>query len=103
MKLSDYKNEEALDILADIIEPASEIFSDKKIVDLLRKDEAPMKAIKIAIKDHKKSVMEILAILDGVKPDEYECNVFTLPMKVLEVLNDEELLKFFTLQGQMME
>lgn len=99
MKLSDYKDEEALDLLADIIEPASEIFGDKRIAVILKNNEAPMKAIKIAIKDHKKSVIAIMAAIEGVDVKDYHCNVFTLPMRLLDILNDEDLMSFFSSQG----
>ena len=55
--------------------------------------------IKLLIKDHKKSIIEILAMIDGVPVDEYQVNVFTLPMKLLELLNDKDLMSFFTSQG----
>lgn len=97
MKLSEYKNEEALDILADILEPSIEIFTDKALIKLIQGKDKP-KAISYAIKNHKKPILSILAILDGKKPEEYECNVFTLPAKILEILNDEELMSFFSSQ-----
>ena len=101
MKLSDYKDEAALDLLAELIEPASEILSDKRIAIILKNNEAPMKAVKIAIKYHKKSVIAILAAMDGVDVSKYHCNVLTLPMKLLDILNDKELMDFFSSQGQM--
>ena len=54
MKLSEVKGEAALDLLADIIEPAAEIMSDPKVKDLISvKNKGAI--IKILIKDHKKS------------------------------------------------
>ena len=98
MKLSEYQGEAALDILADLIEPAGEIMSDKQIGDVFKENR--FKAIGIAIKNHKKAVMQILATMDGVPVDEYKCNVFSLPVKILEILNDPDLVKLFTYQGQ---
>lgn len=98
MKLSEYQGEAALDILADLIEPAGEIMSDKEIGDVFKKNR--FKAIGLAIKNHKKAVMQIMATMDGVPVDEYKCNVFTLPVKILELLNDSELIRLFTYQGQ---
>ena len=98
MKLSEYQGEAALDILADLIEPAGEIMSDKEIGELFKKNR--FKAIGLAIKNHKKAVMQIMATMDGVPVDEYKCNVFTLPVKILELLNDSELIRLFTYQGQ---
>ena len=98
MKLSEYQGEAALDILANLIEPAGEIMSDKEIGDVFKKNR--FKAIGLAIKNHKKAVMQIMATMDGVPVDEYKCNVFTLPVKILELLNDSELIRLFTYQGQ---
>ena len=98
MKLSEYQGEAALDILADLIEPAGEIMSDKEIGEVFKKNR--FKAIGLAIKNHKKAVMQIMAVLDGVPVDEYKCNVFTLPAKILELLNDPDLIQLFTYQGQ---
>ena len=41
-----------------------------------------------------------MATMDGVPVEEYKCNVFTLPVKILELLNDSELIRLFTYQGQ---
>lgn len=102
MKLSEVKGEAALDLLADIIEPASEIMSDPKVKDVVSaKNKGEI--IKLLIKSHKKSIIEILAAIDGVPVDKYDVNVLTLPVKILEILNDQELMNFFTSQVQMEE
>ena len=98
MKLSEYQGEEALDILAELIEPAGEIMSDKHIGEAFKENR--FKAIGMAIKNHKKAVMQILATMDGVPVDEYKCNVFSLPVKILEILNDPEMIQLFQYQGQ---
>ena len=98
MKLSEYQGEAALDILADLIEPAGEIMSDKEIGDVFKKNR--FKAIGLAIRNHKNAVMQILATMDGVPVDEYKCNVFSLPVKILEILNDPEMIQLFQYQGQ---
>lgn len=100
-KLLEYENEEALDLLADIIEPAAEIFSDKRIEEAW-KEEKRTKAVSIAIKNHKKSTLAILAALEGVPVEKYKCNILTLPSTVLALLNDAELLNFFKSQVQNM-
>ena len=98
MKLSEYQGEAALDILADLIEPAGEIMSDKEIGEVFKENR--FKAIGLAIKNHKKAVMQIMATMDGVPVDEYKCNVFSLPVKILELLNDPEMIRLFRYQGQ---
>ena len=94
-KLSEYKDDEALDLLADIIVPASTIFADKQVKDAF-KSQNKLKAAKVVIKNHKKEIVEILARLDGVSAEDYHCNVFTLPVVVLQILQDKELVDFFS-------
>ena len=96
MNLSDAKNEQALDILADIIEPVAEILGDAKVAELYKSGQPRTKLAKYIIKNHKSEIIEVMAGLDGVPVDEYECNVFTLPLKLIQLLNDKELLSFFT-------
>ena len=98
MKLSEYQGEAALDILADLIEPAGEIMTDKEIGEVFKKNR--FRAIGLAIKNHKKAVMQIMATMDGVPVEEYKCNVFSLPVKILEILNDPEMIQLFQYQGQ---
>lgn len=94
-RLSDYRNGEALDLLVEILEPATEMMSDKDVISKLYSKDQRMEGVKLMIAKHKSAVIKILAALDGVKPSDYEFGFFTLPMRLLEVLNDKELLSFF--------
>lgn len=99
MKLSDYKDEAALDLLAELIEPATEILMDAEI----RKAAEGKKrsaAVSFAIKNHKSAVLQILAAIEGVPVEDYHCNVLTLPLKLLELFNDPEMMQLFSFAGQ---
>ena len=98
MKLSEYRGEDALDILAELIEPAAEIFGDKEFSRQYKI--APVKAVKWALKNKAKAVITILAVLDGEDPAEYKPNILTLPAKLLELLNDPDRINLFTMQAQ---
>lgn len=108
MKLSDFKGEEALDVLADIIEPLSSILGDEEMREVAKdgaekgKKVPPIVYIKIALKKHKKEVIEVLARLENKPVQEYkkEVNLMTLPMALLSLVNDPEIQNLFTLQGQ---
>lgn len=102
MRLSDFKNEEALDLLVEILEPVSTVFSDEEVA-VAYKEKGKLEAIKVAIKNHKKEVLEILALLDGKDPEKYEISFLALPIKLLQILNDPELADLFSSQGQMGE
>lgn len=93
-KISEYQDEEALDLLADLIDPFTSLIAVKEVREAIRKKER-MKGIKYAIKGNKKALIEIMALLNGVPVEEFHCNVFTLPSMALQVLNDKELLNFF--------
>lgn len=101
MRLSDIKGDEALDVLADILEPAAEILADEQVKVKFQED-SKLKLVSYILKNHKKNVIEIMARLDGEDPATYKYNVnlLTLPRKTLEVLNDPELVNLFTSQAQ---
>lgn len=103
MKLSDYKGEDAIDVLADIIEPAGLIISDEQFKNLAQKKVGNLAMVKFILKEHKHEIIEILAALERKTYDEYVGTVtlLTLPTKVIELLNDKELVDFFQQQVQM--
>jgi len=98
-KLSEYRGEEALDVLADLIEPSAEIMQDKELIELFRAKNMAT-AAKVALKNHKKAVLAIMARLEDEDPATYAPSLFALPMKLLEIFNDPELIDLFTSQGQ---
>ena len=100
MRLSDIKNEQALDTLADILEPASEILADEQVKEITKSGQPKLKLAGYIIKNHKKAVIEILARLDGCDPANYSFTLLSLPKKVMEILTDPELADLFTSQGQ---
>lgn len=100
-KLSEYKDEEALTLVADLIDPITDILGDKEVVSTFRKGK--LNGVKLAIKKHSKSVFQCLAILEQVPVDEYHCNVITLPKTILDIINDTDLIDFFSSQSQQMD
>ena len=110
MKLSEVKGEKALDMLADLIEPIMEIIEDKEVSKILEsrhdKDKADStkiilgRAVSAAIKNHKKAVITILATLDDIPVDQYECNLLSLPKKMMDIINDPAIFDLFTSQSQ---
>ena len=98
-KLSEYKDEDALDLLADLLEPSIDIFSDKELGKLIMNGNK-VKAASLAIKNHKEAVVAVMARLNEKEVKDFHYNVITLPKMVLEVLNDKELLDFFKSQGE---
>ena len=96
-KLSEIKGEDAMDILADLIEPLAEFAQDKTFVEMIRSGER-IKAVSYAIKTHKKAVLTVMALLEDENPDEYEPPLLRLPVMLLELFNDPELIALFPSQ-----
>lgn len=102
MKITDYKNEEALELLCNLLDPISRIFSDKELAKALVDKCTKIEAVKIAIRNHKSDVIEALAVMKGVPKEEYSASLPTMMAEIFEILNDKELLDFFSSQGLIM-
>lgn len=98
MKLSDIKGERALDVIADLIDPVAEILGDKEISAALQSGKAHAKAIKLALKNHKRAVLDMMAAIDGEDPETYQPSLFVLPKRLLDLLNDPEVQQLFESQ-----
>jgi hypothetical protein len=105
MKLSEIKGADSLDVLAEIAEPAVEIMADEEIRKIVDSNLPKVMLIKPILKNHKDGVVQILAALERQDPDEFvkTMNILTLPKKLMEILDDKELLELFQSQGEMME
>ena len=106
MKLSDYKGEKALYKLAELLDPITVIMVDDEVRENLRKKSGRMAAVKAMITKHAHAVIELLGILDDVDMskdyDKYAETVglVSLPARLLEILNDPELMELFYSEGQ---
>lgn len=106
-KLTEFKDDEAMDVLAGLIEPASRLFKNKEFVLNIRGDKEKgikpdrIKAIDIAINEHRKDVVKIMAVLNQTPVEDFHYDLFTLPKMLLDIFNDEELISFFHYRAEM--
>ena len=100
MKISDFENEAALDLLADIIDPAATIMADKEVEKLYKDGKPAMVIAAYILKHHKKSAIEIIAALHQESPDKVKFNAVTLMWDVVDIINDPLMRDLFTSQGQ---
>lgn len=105
MKLSEIKGEQALEVLADIIDPIGEIAIDKEIRGMIGAGKPKLLMIKHVLKKHPKEVIEIMARLNLQDVEEYKANMnlLTLPLEINEVLNDPDVMLLFQSQSQNLE
>lgn len=94
MKLTEMKNEAALDALEMLIDPIGEICTDDFMACL--RDGKMMGAVKSALRDSKAALIRVLAIVDCEDPDTYSVNIFQIVRKTVALLNDPEVVALFT-------
>lgn len=107
MNISEIKGEAALDALADMLEPATEILADPAIREAYEKKDVDraqkiIGLVKLAIKNHKQAVIQLLAASEQEDPETYKekINLLTLPRKFMELLQDPALQEVLPLPGQ---
>jgi len=98
MRLNEIKGREAIELLADLMEPANEIFSDKELAKAYRSKVSVFEFAKIMLKNHPQAVSDVLTIIDGEEP-----TILTLPAKLISLMNEPEFVRFFESQGQSSE
>lgn len=104
-KLQDVKGEEALDVLADVLEYAVKLVQNDTIREILnKKGFRDVEAIKVLIKEGKHEIIQIMAAIDGKPYNEFlnSLDLLTLPVMLYETFNDEALQAVFTSQVQTM-
>ena len=100
MNIFEAQNEDAVEILADLIEPAAKILADEEVQKLYRAKAPKLKIISAMLKADKKAVVEIAAIANGADPKEYKCTIPTLIKSLLGIMNTPEAKDLFQSQGQ---
>lgn len=101
-KLSDYKDEEAIDLWADLLDPLTVILSDDEIRKVIQSGKSKMEIAKTILKNHKKEASEIMLRIDDTELD--GLNIILRLIAVLtDIGNNEEIKTFFGFAGQTTE
>ena len=105
MRLSEIKGVDAIDVLADIIDPVAEILADEEIKKVIAENKPKIIIAKTILKQKNKEILEILAVLNGEDPKTYKPSLIQLPIMLLglisDVMENKELTDLFQLQEQM--
>lgn len=100
MKLSEIKGEDALDVLAELIDPIASIGMNEAVKNADRSNRVEF--IKTILKECKTEIIEMLAALERKPVDEYrkEMSLATLPSIVADLFGDQMVAELFGLQSQ---
>ena len=88
-RIVDARGEEALDVLADLLEPVSAIAADKEIAEISKNNGSVGQLCAAILRRHKPEVMEIMAIDDGKTVEEESglLSVISVPARLLALMN----------------
>lgn len=93
-KLSDYKDEEAIELWADLLDPFATILADAEIANAIRARKPALLIAKDIIKKHKKEAEEILLRVDPTPINGLNI-IIRLMSVVMELINDPTMQSFF--------
>ena len=103
MKLADFQDNEALELLEKILDPVCTIMSDQKVTSMWKRGKRDVFLAQAVIKNHKKEIVEIIAAMHKEDPGDVHFTLPSLLKDVMDLINDPDLDAVFTLQGQRTE
>ena len=110
MRLSDIKGDRVFDVIADIIEPISNIAADETVSLLFKREKLPegmsvktfmlervKKTVPTILKRYKDDIIKILSTIEGVSEDDYRASLTLakLIQDVTELLTDNSFGELF--------
>lgn len=112
MKLSDFKGEEAILVMADLLDPITQILGDEKTKNFYDEymkapKKIPLDFARFLLKNHSTNVMRMFGILNKINVDdpaefmEYQSsvNAVTVLKDLITLIGDEEIMNLFSSQG----
>ncbi len=98
MRLSDFKDEKAIEVVAKLLPRIASIVSKKENAAAADKDPAAFASAILA--NNAKDVKDMFAILNDINPVEYHCTAASVLKDTFELLGDPDLMELFGLQRQ---
>ena len=98
MRLSDFKDEKAFEVVADLLDPISKITANPVYTE--NKPKKALDGARMILKTNPKEIKEVFAILNDKDPKDYHCTAATLLYDIVELFSDRDLLQLFGWQMQ---
>lgn len=98
MKLSEFRDEKAIDVVAKLLVPIANIAGNS--ANAAMKGKSLMEFASAMLRNNPRDVMAMLAILDDKEPEDYHCSAASVLVDLVNMLGDEELLQLFGAQRQ---
>lgn len=94
MKISEMRDEQAVEVLGDLLDPFIEILKSKEVQEA-SKGNVSIELAKAMIKANPHAVLQILAICNQVPLEKYHPNPFEVVRDLASVLMDENVMTLF--------
>ena len=101
MKLSDFKDEKGVEVVAKLLVPVCTIAANPANSESKAKCKNKLEFASAMIQNNPSEVKAMLAILNDVDPKEYHCTGASVMIGLLEMLADPEVMQLFGLQSKM--
>lgn len=98
-KLSEFKDDEALELLADLLEPCTNLVSDGEFTAGYKNPKTRVKTLSNVLKNHKNDIVTILARMNETPVEEYHYNVGSLMSDFFTLMTDQDFMAFFGLSA----
>lgn len=102
MKLSEFQDEKAIQVVAKLLGPIGRIAANGKNARAkeANKEENVAQFVGALLENNPRDVMAILAILDDQDPETYHCTAASVLVDALNMCSDPELMQLFGLQSK---
>lgn len=93
-KLSDYKDNEAIELWADLLDPLTAILTDENIRKVIQSGKSKMEIAKTILKEHQKEAVDIMTRIDP-EPINGLNIILRLVALLADIGENEEIKSFF--------
>lgn len=100
MRLSEFKDEKAIEVVAALMEPLSRITLSESVQQLYTKGAQSYEFAAVILKNNAKEIKDIFAILNGKDPKTYHCNAATILKDTISMFSDPDMMTLFGFQRQ---
>ena len=100
MRLSDFKDEKAIEVVAKLLVPIGNIAADKEMASVQKNSKHMGEFVSLLLQKHTQDVMTMLAVLNDQDPADYHCNAATVLSDTFQMISDPQLMSLFGLQRQ---
>lgn len=100
MRLSDFKDEKGVEIVAKLLVPVCTIAANPANAEAKKACNNKLEFASAMLQNNPTEVKTMLAILADEDPAEYHCNGASVMIGLLEMLADEEVAQLFGLQSK---